>query len=106
MTIISNQTRTFNNVQLENSIVTSFVNFVACDTIENTPCFQMGYAVPAEYRNQGRAKQAINMAEMKFGYQRAGISAFFVETIIEQSNKASLRVAEQTISKTPISIIQ
>ena len=94
-------------VQLENLTVTSFVNFVPCDQIENIPCFQVGYAVPAGYRNQGRAKEAIKMAlaEMKFGYQRAGITKFFIEAIVEQSNKSSLRVAEQTISETPISMV-
>ncbi|ALL06334.1 hypothetical protein AQ505_12990 [Pedobacter sp. PACM 27299] len=94
-------------VQLENSIVTSFVNFVTCPPIENTACLQMGYAVPVEYRNQGRAKKAIEMAltEMKFGYQKAGVVAFYVEAIVEQGNKPSIRVAEQTISKTPLLII-
>ena len=94
-------------VQLEKFTVTSFVNFVLCAPIEKTPCFQIGYAVPAEYRNQGRAKRTINMAltEMKFGYQRAGVKEFFIEAIIDEKNIASLRVAEQTISISPISII-
>lgn len=94
-------------VQLENSIVVALVNFVLCAPIEKIPCFQIGYAVTAEYRNQGRAKLIIEMAltEMKFGYKRAGIIVFFVEAIVDESNKASLRVAEQTICASPKPII-
>jgi hypothetical protein len=94
-------------VRFDNKTVISFVNIVPCEPVNGTHCFQMGYAVPEAYRNRGLAKETIQMVlkEMKQGYQRAGITKFYVETIIEANNKPSLRVAEQTISSNSTEII-
>jgi len=93
-------------VKLENSTVTAFVSFVLCDPIEGIPCFNIGYAIPEAYRNQGRAKEIIGMAisEMRHGLGRTGASAFYVEAIVGADNKPSQRVAEQAISATPVTI--
>ncbi len=94
-------------VRLESKTVTAFVNFVLCEPIEQTPCFQIGYAVAEEFRNKGQAKKIIEMAisEMRNGYQSAGITTFYVEAIVDANNKPSLRVAEQTLSAKPVGTI-
>lgn len=73
----------FSYVRLENGTVTAFVNFVLVEPIEGEHCFNIGYAVPDEYRNQGRAKEAVGMAiaEMQHGLARGRISTFYVEAI-------------------------
>ena len=96
----------FSYVRLENGTVTAFVSFVPVDPIEGKICFSIGYAVPEQYRNQGRAKKVVSMAmaEMQYGLGRGGISVFYVEAIIGVNNKSSQRVAEQTISATAVAM--
>jgi hypothetical protein len=91
-------------VRLHGSTVTAFVEFASSEPIERTPCFAVGYAVPEEYRNQGRAKEALKAAlsEMQRGFGRIG--AFYVEAIVGADNKPSQRVAEQVISDTPVPV--
>lgn len=90
----------FSYVTLDGLTVTAFVSFVVCNPIEGIPCFNIGYAVPEKYRNQGRAKRIIRSAiiEMKNGISRAGIPTFYIEAIIGKNNQPSKRVAEQIIS--------
>jgi hypothetical protein len=73
------------------------------EPIEGIPCFQLGCAVPAAYRGQGRAKNIVDAAiiEMKNGLARNKISAFYVEAIVGAHNTASQHVAAATISTTP-----
>ena len=97
----------FTYVRLENKTVTAFVNIVPCTSIEKTRCFQIGYAVPEAYRNRGLAKETIKMvlAEMKHGYQLAGIAKFYIEAIIYANNKPSRRIAENVLSTQATEII-
>lgn len=97
--------RRFTYVRLEGKMVTAFVEFASCEPIEGTPCFAIGYAVPEAYRNQGRAKEAVNAAisEMQHGFGRIGM-VFYVEAIVGADNKPSQRVAEQFISDTPVAM--
>ena len=83
--------------------MTALVVFALCEPIEGTPCFNIGYAVPEAYRNQGRAKEAISAAisEMQHGFGRLG-HLFYVEAIVGADNKPSQRVAEQVIAETPV----
>lgn len=94
-------------VRLENKIVIAFVNIVPCASIERTPCFQMGYAVPEAYRNRGLAKETVEMviSEMAHGYQNVGITKFYIEAIIDANNYPSRRVAERTISVNPTEMV-
>lgn len=96
----------FTYVRLEGKTVTAFVNFAKCDPIEGRPCFNIGYAVPEAYRNQGRAKDAIGAAilEMQHGFARNGVPTFYVEAIVGVDNKPSQHVAEQAISATPTAV--
>jgi hypothetical protein len=92
-------------VRLDGKTVTAIVIFAACAAIDGRPCFAIGYAVPEGYRNQGRAKEAIRaaLAEMQYGFGRI-FPVFYVEAIVGADNKASQRVAEETISDTPTAV--
>ena len=70
-------------VRLEGRTVTALVVFAMCEPIEGKPCFNIGYAVPEAYRNQGRAKEAISAAisEMQHGFGRLW-HVFYVEAIV------------------------
>ena len=93
-------------VRLEDKTVTALVMFVLSEPVERTACFGIGYAVPETYRNQGRAKEIIKaaIAELQHGLGRNGRFEFYVEAIIGAVNVASQRVAEQIISKRPVSV--
>ena len=95
-------------VKLENRMVTALVMFALGDhPVEGKPCFNIGYAVPEAYRNQGRAKEVIAtaIAEMLHGFGKHGDATFYVEAVVGTDNKPSQRVAEQTIAAAPVAII-
>lgn len=87
--------------------MTAFVNFADCAPVERIRCFQIGYAVPQAYRRQGQAKDIVRMAisEMQHGFKLAGVAIFYIEAIVGADNRPSQRVAEQTISATPVRMI-
>jgi hypothetical protein len=95
----------FSLVRLEGKTVTAFVVFAQDGTIEGKPCFAIGYAVPEAYRNQGRAKEIVRaaLAEMQGAFRRL-YPEFYVVAIVGADNKFSQRVAEQTISDTPVAM--
>jgi len=97
----------FTYLRLENTKITALVNFAPCAPIQGIPSVQIGYAVPEEYRKQGRAKEAVRMAiaEMKNGFQRAGVKTFYIEAIIAVDNISSQIVAEKTMSETRESMV-
>lgn len=96
-------------VTLEGKTVTAFAvfGFATCGRIDGDPCMAIGYAVPGEYRKQGRAKKIAESAiqEMKHGLARHGHKVFWVEAIIDEDNIASQRVAEKVISDQPTKMI-
>lgn len=90
-------------VRLEGETVTAFVEFVPCEPINGNRCWNVGYAVPDEYRSQGRAKEIMIAAvsDLREASDRLGLRVFYVEAIVGIENKPSQRVAEQTISDRP-----
>lgn len=96
----------FAYVRLQGQTVVVLVMFVLSEPIDKTPCFQIGYAVPKEYRNEGRAKSAICAAitELKQGLARNKISKFYVEAVVGTDNEVSKHVAALTISNAPVEI--
>jgi GNAT superfamily N-acetyltransferase len=90
-------------VRLDGRTVTAFVNAVSAGHIEGLPCFQLGVAVPEQYRNKGYAKSllAAAIAEMKNGFSRTKIPSFYVEGIVSVDNEPSKRASAATISPTP-----
>lgn len=92
--------------RIENGIVTALAVFVLTESVEGLPCFQLGIAVPDALRRQGRAKTIVEaaLAEMKNGFCRNGIPAFYVEAIVGTDNVAYQHVATATLSTTPLSV--
>ena len=90
-------------MRLEGETVTAFVEFVPCEPINGNRCWNVGYAVPDEYRSQGRAKEIMIAAvsDLREASDRLGLRVFYVEAIVGIENKPSQRVAEQTISDRP-----
>jgi|SRR5215471_20134818 len=96
----------FTYVRLEGKTVTALVMLARVESLQGLPCFQIGYAVPDEYRKQGRAQSAIEaaIAELQAGLARNGISTFYVEAVVGADNEPSKRVAEKAISASPKAI--
>ena len=96
----------FTYVRIETGTVTALVMLVRGDVVEGVPYFDIGYAVPEPYRNQGRAKNAVMaaIAELKHGLARGKIPTFHVEAVVGADNTASQKVALQTISSAPVAI--
>jgi hypothetical protein len=94
-------------VTFEGKTVTSLVVLVNADPIEGNPCFGIGYAVPVDYRGQGRAAKAVQaaIAELRHGLARNGVRTFHVEAIVGADNVASQRVAEQAISSSSVAVV-
>ena len=86
---------------LEGETVTAFVQFLQRESIEGTPSFNIGLAVPKAFREQGRGKEIVSaaIAELRRGFAHAGVPCFHIEAIVEADNQACQRVAEATISK-------
>lgn len=82
--------------------VKATVTYIENGFLNDKLCFQVGYAVNTEYRNQGIAKDALNksIAEIQHGFRRV-IPAFYIEAIVEIDNVASQKVAARSISGTP-----
>lgn len=78
----------------------ALVQFIPCDPVEGEPCFNVGWAVAEAYRGQGRAHGVVSAAikEMRNGFNRAGMKAFWIEAIVGEDNIASQRLAEQLLS--------
>lgn len=87
-------------VRLEAGKVIALVMAIPCDPFESKPCFNIGYAVAANFRGQGRAKELVKaaIAEMQHGFGIAGMNVFYVEAIVGEDNQPSMRVAERVIS--------
>jgi hypothetical protein len=90
-------------VRLDGKTVKAFVNAVLTEPIEGLPCFQLGVAVPVQYRNKGYAKStlAAAIAELQHGLARNKIPSFYVEGIVSVDNEPSKRASAATISTTP-----
>jgi hypothetical protein len=85
-------------VTLEGKTVTALVMFGMATTpvIDGHFCFAVGYAVPEEYRNQGRAKKIVESAiqEIRNDMPKNRQKAFHVEAIVGEDSIASQRAAK------------
>lgn len=96
----------FTYMRLQSQTITAFASFVRIEPVDDTPCFQTGYAVPEELRGQGRAAEIVAAAlrEMTAGFGRAGIHDFYVEAIVGIDNIASQKIAANLLQKSPVAI--
>ena len=76
------------------------------EPLDGLPCFHGGYAVPNSHRKKGIATATFGEAlkELSFGFNRAGIGSFYVETIIGLDNIASQKISERVLGVTPVRI--
>jgi hypothetical protein len=96
----------FTYVRLVGRSVTALAMLIPVEPMHGLRCFQAGVAVPEAYRGKGHAKSIVAAAitELKHGLSRNGISSFYVEAIVSVDNEPSKRVAQSTISPTPVAI--
>jgi hypothetical protein len=96
----------FTYVRLDRQSVTASANLIQTEPMHGIPCFQVGVAVPEANRGRGYAKSivAAAIAELRHGLSRNKISSFYVEAIVSIDNEPSKRVAESTISATPVAV--
>lgn len=101
-----NGVQRFAYVRLDGATVTTFVNAALAPLVEGLPCFQFGCAVPVSFRRRGLATSTLKaaIAEMRNGFGRAGIEAFYVEGIVHVDNVPSRRVSERAISTDPVPV--
>ncbi|PPQ36640.1 GNAT family N-acetyltransferase [Rhodopila globiformis] len=93
-------------MRIEDGLLTTLVMLADNGCIDGKPCFQIGYAVPEAYRNQGRARSAVKVAiaDVRHELSRVGVPAFYVEAFVGIGNEASQRVAVETISPRPVAV--
>jgi hypothetical protein len=83
----------------DRTTVTAFLSVIMNGQIEGCPCVAVGYAVPEDLRNHGRARQIFREAiqDQIFQAGRNGHSALYIEAVIDMQNVASQRVAEAVL---------
>jgi hypothetical protein len=93
-------------VRLDGRTVKAFVNVISAGFVDGLPCFQLGVAVPVQYRNKGYAKSTLAsaIAELKNGLTRNRIPSFYIEGIVSVDNEPSKRASAATISSSPTAI--
>lgn len=90
-------------VHLEGELVTALAMAVNVQPFQGRPCFMIGYAVPTQYRRQGRATAIVKsmLGELTAGFGRAGLLPIYVEAIVAETNIPSRRIAETLLSDSP-----
>ncbi|WP_234729640.1 GNAT family N-acetyltransferase [Acidocella facilis] len=87
-------------VHRDGSTVSALVMLAHAEPYRGRPCYAVGYAVPLEFRGQGRAKKLLTavLQELRVMLKgRGGPKSFFLEAVIAQSNVASQKVAEHVL---------
>lgn len=90
---------TYIKTDSNNSII-SYCVYVSADPVEGIPCFNIGYAVPKKYQNEGLGSEIIKKSidELKNGLKRNGRNEFYIEAIIGVDNHVSQKLAQKYIS--------
>jgi hypothetical protein len=84
---------------IDNNTVKATVVYVPAQPIDGVCCFDVGYSVAENFRNQGIATQVLekSIAEMRRGFGRH-MKKFYIEAVIGTSNFASQKVASKVLS--------
>lgn len=70
--------------------------FVIAEPINNIPCFNIGYAVKENRRGSGLGVEAVEkgIEELQNGFRPTPVQKFYLEAIVDVTNKPSIKVAE------------
>jgi hypothetical protein len=87
-------------VRLEGRRVTSMVQIMPGRPYEDEPCFDVSWAVPHDLRGRGLAGTTLVAAvkELRHRVLHHGMTAFWIEAVVDVDNVASQRVAEKIVS--------
>lgn len=79
--------------------VTAFLTCVMNGYVDDSPCVSVGYAVPEELRNDGRAKSILKdvISDQLSNARRAGHKSVYFEAVADVTNLASQRVASAVL---------
>lgn len=96
----------FTYFTFERRVITAFAMLAHVEPMQGLNCFQLGCAVPAQYRKQGRGLAIVRAAIDEFGngFGRMGAPTFYIEAVVGTDNPASQRIAAAAISAEPRSI--
>ncbi|GIU10812.1 MULTISPECIES: hypothetical protein [unclassified Shewanella] len=100
-----NDTARFTYALFNGDIAQSIALFVLTEPVEGIPCFQMGWATIENERGKGLATNIVSkgLEELKNGMKRNGISKFFIEAVISESNSESVKLASKVFTEKPSS---
>jgi hypothetical protein len=81
----------FTYALIKSGRVVAVAIFVLADPIEDSPCFNTGYAVDQASRSRGYGGEVTQKAfdELTNGFRRAGIPHLYVEAIVSTENEHS-----------------
>lgn len=90
---------TFVRLADDRRTVRAFLSCLWNGEVEGCPCMAVGYAVPMDLRNQGLAKRILQdvISEQAAQAGKRGLSAIYVEAVIDAGNIPSQRVAEAVL---------
>lgn len=80
--------------------VMAFLSCVMNGEVDGYPCVAFGYAVPADLRNRGLAKQIMRdvIQDQIRQARRAGHASVYIEAVVGVTNVPSQRVAEAVLA--------
>jgi len=98
---------TYVRLSKDRRAVKAFLSCVMNGEVEGFPCVSVGYAVPEDGRNQGRAKEIFRdvINDQIYQAKKNGIEALYIEAVVDVTNLSSQRVAEAVLNAERESII-
>lgn len=87
----------------DDGIVTAFLSVLLVEPLDGMICVAVGYAVPEQFRGQGRATEILSavVKELSHGFHQGGHKGIAIEAVISVDNAASIAVARKVLSETP-----
>ena len=98
---------TYVRLSKDHRTVNAFLSCVMNGEVDGFPCVSVGYAVPVNGRNKGRAKQILRdvINDQILQARDNGVEALYIEAVIDVTNMPSQRVAEAVLGVGHESII-
>ena len=91
---------------MEGKVVKAIAVYFLDKSMDNIPCFDVGYAVAEPYRQQGNAHAVVEKSLTQHQHEMRGqVLKLYVEAIVPNSNIASQKVAARALSPSPTEIV-